>query len=222
MIGMRINTPPAAVPQRLVAALGAIPTAILSDNMGRLASGGAGLRPWHGAARLMGRALTVRTRPGDNLLVHKAVETALPGDVLAIDAGGDLTNAIIGEILMRLAAKRGVVGFAVDGAIRDLGAFIAADFPVFARGVTHRGPYKDGPGELNVPVRIGEMVVHPGDILVGDEDGLVAVPPTEASEILSAAQQQVEREAAILRSIEDGTVDRSWVDATLREKGYDL
>jgi RraA family protein len=206
----------------VVAELGAIATPIIGDNMARLFAGGAALRPLHGDARLAGPALTVRTRPGDNLLVHKAIDMIEPGDVLVVDAGGETANAIVGEIMMQIARRRGAAGFVVDGTIRDVDAFREAAFCVFARGVTQRGPYKDGPGEINVPVTIGEMVVHPGDAVVGDADGLVAVPAAEAEDVLQKARAQEAREARMLAAIADDTLDRSWIDETLRAKGYDV
>lgn len=205
--------------RELVKKFQSIPTAIISDNMNRLFAGGAALRPFHGNATLLGSALTVRTRPGDNLMVHKALDLAEAGDVIVIDAGGDMTNAIIGEIMLSYAISRDVAGFIIDGAVRDSAAIASIGLPVYARGVTHRGPYKDGPGEIGVEVCVGGMVVRSGDIIVGDQDGLISVPQSHAEEILSLALAQVEREESILQSIADRTVDRSWVDQTLRDRG---
>jgi len=203
----------------IVDAFSAVPTAIISDNMHRLFAAGAGLRPIHRQGGLCGPALTVRTRPGDNLMVHKALDLAQPGDVIVVDAGGDTTNAIIGEIMWSYARARGLAGFVIDGSVRDVAALSSGGLPVYARGATHRGPYKDGPGEIGVAVSVGGMVVAPGDIMVGDQDGVLAVPQAEAQDILALAQAQQAQEAAILRSIADGTIDRSWVDRVLAGKG---
>ena len=164
----------------------------------------------------------MRTRPGDNLMVHKAIDIASPRDVIVVDAGGELAQAIIGEIMTTLAMTRGVAGFVIDGAVRDSGAIAAEDFPVYAAGVTHRGPYKDGPGEINVPVSVGGMVVHPGDIIVGDEDGVVAVPLAEAEALLKVCAATRRREDATLSEIRAGSVDRTWVDALLKSRGQDI
>jgi len=196
-----------------------IVTPHISDNVNRMHAVCADLRPYHKEGKLVGTAITVKTRPGDNLMVHKAIELAEPGDVIVVDAGGDLTNAIVGEIMMRIALKKGIAGFVIDGSIRDTDAFRNDTFPVYARGVTHRGPYKDGPGEINVPVSVGGMVVHPGDIVVGDADGLAVVPSQHAEEVLGLALAQQRREADIMQSIEDGTIDRSWIDQALKTKG---
>jgi regulator of RNase E activity RraA len=155
-------------------------------------------------------------------LVHKALDIAQPGDVIVVDAGGDTTNAIIGEIMWSYAKSRGLAGFVIDGSVRDTAVLAAGDLPVYARGATHRGPYKDGPGEIGVPVSVCGMTVLPGDIIIGDEDGILAIPQAEARTILDLAQAQQAREGAILRSIADGTVDRSWVDQTLTSKGVRL
>ena len=204
----------------LMAQLRTLPVANVSDNMLRLYGGYDRLRPMHDGSALCGPALTVRTRPGDNLFVHKAIDIAEPGDVIVVDAGGDTTNSIIGEIMLRLALARGIAGFVIDGAIRDAGAIAAGSLPVFALGAAHRGPYKDGPGEINVPISIGGMPVSPGDIMLGDADGVLAVPQADAPGVLSRALAQNDQETEIFRSIDEGTIDRSWVDATLKSRGY--
>lgn len=218
--GFRILPVPQRPARALVAALAEMVTPHLSDNMSRLQGAAAAIRPMHGGgAKLAGPAFTVRVPAGDNLMVHKAIDLAAPGDVIVVDAAGVLEQAIIGDIMTSHAAKRGVAGFVIDGAIRDAAELAARPFPVFARGVTHRGPYKNGPGEINVPVSIGGMVVRPGDIIVGDADGVVAVPLADAEAVLAAAREQKKKEEASLAAIAAGTIDRKWVDETLRAKG---
>lgn len=191
-------------------ALRELAVSLLSDNMAR-ASGTVGLRPYHQPRSMAGTALTVRTRPGDNLAIHRAFDFCRPGDVLVIDGAGDLTQALMGEIMASFAQSLGVQGLVIDGAIRDVGALRQRDFPVYARGVTHRGPYKNGPGEINVPVTVGGMVVHPGDIIVGDEDGLLAIAPADVAAVIEGARRQLAKEAAALASIANGSFDRAWV-----------
>jgi regulator of RNase E activity RraA len=217
-IGFRILPAPKRAPNSLVRQFKGVVTAHLSDCMNRL-PGADGLDPMHKGGQMLGLALTVRVAPGDNLMVHKAIDIAKPGDVIVVDAGGDCSQAIIGEIMSTLAAKRRVAGMVIDGAIRDSGAIGAAKFPVYARGVTHRGPYKNGPGEINVPVSVGGMVVCPGDIVVGDEDGVVCVPVDIAPRVLAAAKAKAKEEDAILAGIRKGKVDRAWVDESLKAKG---
>lgn len=217
--GFRILPSAARPAQQILDRLKKLPTANLSDNMGRHQGACATLRPYHRGAKMVGAAFTVKAPPGDNLMVHKAIDMAAPGDVILVDAGGSLDHAIIGEIMSSLAAKRGVAGLVIDGAIRDRDEIAASDFPVYARGVTHRGPYKDGPGEINVPVSIGGMVVHPGDYIVGDGDGVLAIPRDVIEDVLRAAEAQNAREQATLKAIADGSVDRKWVDESLKQKG---
>ena len=219
-MGFRVRERSAAVSPELAMAFREVPVANVSDSMARMTAAGHGLRPYHGGgARLAGAALTVKSRPGDNLLFHKALDMAVAGDVIVVDAGGDLTNAMMGELMAHHAVKQGVAGIVINGAIRDSGAIGAIGLPVYAAGVTHRGPYKDGPGEVNVPVSIQGMVVMPGDLVIGDEDGVLCVPLAEAEALLSAAQAKQRAEVAELSKIRAGTSDRGWVDEVLARKG---
>src|SRR5256714_1779211 len=171
---MRMLDIPRRPDPRLVAELGKMVTPHLSDSMERLYAGGHQLRPMHKEGKLYGPAFAVRTAAGDNLLVHKALDTAQKGDVIVVDAGGWLDNAIIGELMAARARQRGIARIVIWGAIRDSAELGAGSYPVYAAGVTHRGPYKNGPGEINVPIVIGGMPLNPGDIIVADADGLFA------------------------------------------------
>jgi RraA family protein len=203
MIGSRQNPNPPSADPSLIEAFRNAATSIISDNLARL-PGALKLRPFHRSGSMVGTALTVRTTPGDNLFIHKALYLVRPGDVLVVDGGGDESRALIGEIMSFIASSRGASGVVIDGAVRDTGALARSDFPVFARAANHRGPYKNGPGEINVPVSIGGLIVEPGDIVVGDEDGVVAFPQSIAPELLAAVRAQEEREAEILQSIREG------------------
>ena len=203
MIGTRRNP---CAPQADAAVLDAYrtaATAIISDNLGRL-PGAVGLRPFHKGGAMVGTALTVRTAPGDNLAIHQALEIVRPGDVIVVDGGGDVSRALVGEIMVTIAQYRKAAGYVIDGAIRDAGALACGTFPCFARGAIHRGPYKNGPGEINVPVTVGGLVIEPGDIVVGDEDGVVAFPQAIAAELLELVRAQEAREAETLKSIREG------------------
>jgi RraA family protein len=219
MVGLQILKRQQRIPQRYVEAFAAIPVANVSDCMSRMTAGGARLRPMHKAGRMAGAALTVKCRPGDNLMIHKALDMAEPGDVIVVDAGGDLTNALVGELMVTYAMTRGIAGFVMNGAIRDVDMIGSGSFPVYAAGVTHRGPYKDGPGEINVPVAIDGMVVHPGDLMLGDADGILCVPMADAEAVLAAAQKKVEAEQVTMKNIAAGQHDTSWVDAALARIG---
>ena len=217
--GLRILKRQRAVDLALARQFLEVPVANVSDCMARMTAGGARLRPMHAGGRMAGPALTVKTRPGDNLMVHKALMLAQPGDVIVVDAGGDLTNALIGEIMVGDAVLKQLGGIVINGAIRDADELRRLDFPVFAAGITHRGPYKDGPGEINVPIAIDGMVIHPGDLVIGDGDGLLCVPHDDAEALLRAAHQKQQVEAQMVAGIADGSYDRSWVDATLARLG---
>ena len=193
----------------LIEAFRSASTSIISDNLARL-PGAVGLRPFHRSGRLVGVAFTVRTRPGDNLAIHKALELVGPGDVIVVDGGGDESRALVGEIMKNIAEHRGAAGYVIDGAIRDVAAFAASDFPCFARSVIHRGPYKSGPGEINVPVSIGGSVISPGDIVVGDEDGVVSFPAAIAPSLLEAVRAQTRREEETLVAIREGRYQGSY------------
>lgn len=168
---------------------------------------------------MAGPALTVKSRPGDNLILHKAIDMAEAGDVIVVDAGGDLTNSLMGELMLKHAIRRRLAGFVVNGAIRDVDAFLDANLPVWAAGVTHRGPYKDGPGEINVPIAFDGMVIEPGDLMLGDSDGVLAIPYHAAAEVVELAEARHAAELHLLQQISEGTNDRSWVDAALKRQG---
>jgi len=218
-IGFRILNRERVASKELVDAFAKLPVANVSDSMSRMTAAGPTLRPMHTSGGMAGVALTVKARPGDNLMLHKAIDMAVPDDVIVVDAGGDLANALMGELMLAYAIKRGVVGFVLNGAIRDLDNFRETNLPTYAAGVTHRGPYKDGPGEINVPVAIDGMVIHPGDIVIGDSDGVLSVPIDGAEEILKATEAKSAAEITQMAAIEAGTNDRSWVDRALKARG---
>lgn len=219
MVGLQILKRTRQVSAQLVQAYNGLPVANISDCMARMTSGGPRLRPIHKSGYLAGPALTVKTRPGDNLMIHKALTLAQPGDVIVVDAGGDLTNALFGEIMVATAIKIGVAGVVLNGAVRDAEEIGQGTFPLYAAGVTHRGPYKDGPGEINVPIAIDGMVIQPGDLIVGDADGLLCVPQEDAESLLAATYKKMEAEKEMLADIAAGKLDTSWIDATLKRIG---
>lgn len=221
-IGFRILNRDRAVSADLVARFKALPVANVSDSMSRMTAAGSRLTRMHRDGVLAGPALTVKSRPGDNLMLHKAIDMAQPGDVIVVDAGGDLTNALMGEMMLAHAIKRGVAGFVLNGAVRDADAIREMNLPLFAAGVTHRGPYKDGPGEINVPIAIDGMVIEPGDLVLGDGDGVVAVPYDAAEAVLAGTRAKHDAETRQMAAIEAGTNDRSWVDAALKKLGCEM
>lgn len=190
--------------QALLQAFARTSTSIISDCLDRLP--GARLQPFHRIeGTMVGLALTVRVPCGDNRAIHQALEILSPGQVLVVDGGGDISRALMGDIMAAIAEKRGAVGVVVDGAIRDLAAISSGTFPMFARAGFHLGPYKNGPGEINVPVSIDGMIVSPGDFVVGDHDGIVAFPASQAQELLARCLATEQKEAEMLAQIAAGT-----------------
>ncbi len=222
MNGFQICVCNRRVDRQIVEAFRVLPVANVSDCMSRMVAGGASLRPYHAEGVLAGPAFTVKTRPGDNLMIHKALTLAEPGDVIVVDAGGDVTNALIGELMVATAVKRGIAGFVMNGAIRDVDAIGSGTFPVYAAGVTHRGPYKDGPGEINVPISLNGMVIEPGDLVLGDADGLLCVPFDEVQALLEATRRKQDAEQVTIREIAEGTLDTNWIDAALQRLGVEI
>ena len=198
-----------------------MPVANIDDNMGRIAAVDAAIEPIGYKGQLLGTAFTVRVPQGDNLMFHAAMDLAKPGDVIVIDAGGFTDRAIFGELMATYCKSRGIKGIICDGAIRDRGGLAAMeDFHVYARAATPNGPYKNGPGEINVPVVIGGKTVYPGDIVVGDDDGVLFIRPELANALADATLAVEAKEADIMSHIiNDGTYNRPWVEEKLKEIG---
>lgn len=188
----------------LIAGFATCAVANVSDNLDRL-RGAKGIKPFHRAGVMVGRALTIKVVPGSNGFIHRALDIVKPGEILVVDGGGYCDRALIGEIMVAIAKSRGAAGYVIDGAIRDIDNISSNDFPVFARDFIHLGPYKDGPGAINIPVSIGGMMVHPGDIIMGDADGVVAIAPQEAETLLANTRAQQKKEEEILASVAAGT-----------------
>lgn len=197
-----------------------IPTPNIDDNMNRMFSL-RGLKPYN-KAPLLGTAFTVRVPAGNNLMFNRAIDLAQPGDVIVVDGGGYMERALCGEIMMTYAKKRGIAGFIVNGCIRDVEATAEMDFPVYALGQNPNGPMKNGPGEINTPIVCGGMVIMPGDILVGDADGLVVIRPEDAAEVAQKAVKQNEGEKKLLETIAEGKWDRSGFAVTLANLGCEI
>lgn len=164
---------------------------------------------------MAGPALTVRTLPGDNLIIYKAIDIAEPGDILVIEAGGAMDRAVMGEIVCHHAEAMGIAGLVIDGCIRDGAEIAAGTMPVFAKGYAHPGPFKNGPGELRGPVSVGGVVVRNGDLVVGDADGVAVVPVDRLEAAISGGQAALAREEEAIRVAKAGEMDTSWLDDKL-------
>lgn len=210
---------PAAQPvdRALLDRLAAVPVSVISDSQHRF-GGATGLRPVAGLARgqrVVGTALTVKTRPGDNLVVHRALSEIGPGQVLVVDAGGAIDRAILGEIMVLQARATGAVAIIIDGAIRDQEGIDDMGMPTFATGVSHIGPYKSGPGTIHGAAQIGGTVVHDGDAVVADADGIVFVPASTVAAVIDTAEQRERNEQEMIATATRGEMDFSWLDDAL-------
>lgn len=206
--------------KEMIEAFKGLPSSNVGDVMGRMFAMDYSIKPVNKpGVNLVGTAFTVRTHPADNLMVHKALDMAQPGDVIIVDACGDMGNAILGEIMCHYAKSKGIAGFIVDGSVRDLYSIAEMGFPVFAKGGSPRGPYKEGPGEINTLISCGNVAINPGDIVVADDDGVVVVPLENAVDILEKAKKKQRAEEEEIKAIYNGSLDRRWVDETLEKKG---
>jgi len=174
--------------QGIVDRLAKLPAANIGDAMDRLGVADSAIQAVWPGAKLAGPAFTVWTRPGDNKGIHAALQRARPGDVIVVAGGGDASRALLGELIGERAINLGVAGFALDGAARDAEALGEIGMPVFARATTPAGPYKDGPFRLGTAVAFGGVPVLPGDVIVGDSDGVVVVPREQAAAVAEAAE----------------------------------
>jgi regulator of RNase E activity RraA len=217
--GFRIRTDIDRPEPETVAAFHAFDTPSISDMMNRLYTMSPAIHNLTDPnVKLVGPACTVKVYPGDNLMVHKSLDILRPGDIVVVDTSASTMTAVLGDLISTKARHRGAAGFLVDGLIRDLpGIQALGDFPVFARGVTPIGPLHRGPGEINFPVSAGGIVVHPGDLIVGDANGVVVVPHDIADDLLARLTQRAESESSYTSAVARGEFNNAWVDALLRE-----
>jgi RraA family protein len=200
--------------------LSAFPTPDISDLLNRMYALNPAIRCLAGCGhRLWGPACTVRLFPGDNLMVHKSLDVVRPGDVVVVDAGGSPMNAVLGDLVATKARHRGVAGFVVDGLVRDLPGILEIGLPVYARGTTPVGPLHRGPGEINYPISCGGTIVNPGDCIVADPAGVVAVPRDVVAEVLRRLNAHAARQADYLDSVRRGNFSNAWVDRLLEQSG---
>ncbi len=192
----------------------------ISDRLNRLYALDSAIQCLTEADHLSGSVCTVTVYPGDNLMVHKALDVASPGDVVIINAhggSGPSINAVIGDMISTKAKHRGIAGFIVDGLIRDLPGILPLGMPVFARGTTAVGPLHRGPGELNFPIACGGVVINPGDLVFADRAGIVVVPQGFAIELLERLEARAESAQAYAAAVQRGEFSNAWVDDLLEQ-----
>lgn len=218
--GFRVRLDHARPRESLLRELSRFDTPDISDLLNRLYSVDPAIKCLTGSQhRLCHPVCTVKVFPGDNLMVHKALDVARPGDVVVIDARGSTMNAVLGDIICTKARHRGLAGFVVDGLIRDLPGILDLGIPVFARGTTPVGPLHRGPGEINYPVVCGGTVVEPGDVIVADAAGIVVVPQNIVEEVLFRLVEHEANNSAYLAAVRRGDFSNQWVDRLLAAHG---
>lgn len=209
----------------LVEAFKSLPAANVADTMGRSCALSSEIRLISKPSKpiMAGVALTVKARPGDNLMLHKALDMAGPGDVVILSNDGDRTHSLMGEIMAVYAEHtRKIAGLVLDGPIRDIEELSQMELPLYATGSTPGGPYKEGPGEVNTPISIGNIAVMPGDIILGDRDGVIVIPREDAAAVLEAAKPYAAADAAKVTAAKNGTSKRQWVDDALEQKKVEI
>jgi RraA family protein len=187
----------------------------ISDLMNRLYTMDPAIKNLINGEEIRGPACTVKVFPGDNLMVHKALDIAKPGDILVVDAGASSMNGIVGDLISNKAKHRGIAAFVIDGLIRDVPGIKECNFPIYARGVTPIGPLHRGPGEINYPVSCGGIVVNPGDIICGDENGVTVVRKDFAEELLIRLINQKKTQSNYIANVKKGIFSNEWVDEAL-------
>lgn len=206
-------------PKDLVEAARALPAAILADVYGRRGTLHGRIAPLSPTMKVAGPAITVEIRPGDNLMIHAALAIAQPGDVIIVDGKGDQTCALIGEIMTTQAQQAGLAGMVLDAAVRDVEALRANGFPVFSAGANPSGPTKFVPGRVNWPIAIAGVSVNPGDLVVGDADGVVIIERERVAEMIEAGRKKVADEQNRIKGIHEGKLVPGWLDNALRAAG---
>lgn len=202
-----------------------LPAANVADTMSRLCALNSEIKLVGSPAPpiMAGPALTVKARPGDNLMLHKALDMAQEGDIIVVSNECDRSQSLMGEIMAAYAKyTKKVGGIVLDGPIRDIKEISEMDFHLYCTGSTPGGPYKEGPGEINVPISIGNIAVMPGDIILGDADGVIVIPAKYAEEILEASIEYAKTDAAKVEAAKNGTANRNWVEESLKKKNTEI
>jgi 4-hydroxy-4-methyl-2-oxoglutarate aldolase len=216
-VGFRVQSPWRRAENSLLEAFGSASSAQVADSMSRLGAMDVGIKPIWASPRVIGSAITVWCHAGDNLMLHKAISLAAPGDIIVVNTQGNVTNSPFGELLATSAVQVGIRAVIVDGTVRDAEALQELKLPVYARGLCANGCNKDGPGEVGAIIACGGVAVRSGDVIIADRDGVAVVPLDAAAEIAKLAVAQVEREEQRLAEIAKGILFRPEIDEQLRK-----
>lgn len=218
-IGFRILERKNEIPNNIIEKFKEFSSCNVGDAMGRFRILSADIKPVVPTRRIVGRALTVLTRGIDNLMIHKALEISKPGDIIVVDTYGDTNASGWGGLMTHTAVKIGLEGVVIDGSVRDLDDIRRLKFPVYARAVTARGCFKDGPGEINCNISCGGVSISPGDLILADEDGVVCVPFDDIEYVLAQTERLVYNEEKRIKEINEGHLFRKTINEILIQKG---
>ena len=222
-VGNRIFLKRQLPPKEIVEGFRGLSAANVADCMNRLCAMNSTIRLMSSPRRnLCGAALTIKARAGDNLMIHKALEMAGEGDVIVVETGFGEPNSLAGEVIVRYAAFKKIGGIVFDAPIRDIDAISKMEIPVYATGFTPGGPFKEGPGEINVPISCGNITVFPGDIILGDADGVIVIPKSDGKSILEKAIAFSNNDLEKTQRAANGTLERTWVEKQLKEKQVEI
>lgn len=221
-IGFRVKTKFERPLPDLLKSFEGLSTGNVCDANGRMGAMDYHIKPLNSSWHFVGAAITVRARPVDNLIVYKALSVAQPGDVLVITNNSSTTASVFGDRVAAIAKALGIVAMVTDGVVRDLSGLLKVNLPVFSRGVNPNAPYKDGPGEINYPISCGNITVHPGDIVIGDGDGVVVVPLNDVSIISKNIEKVILKEKKMEEDIAGGRLIPDWITEILNEKGISI
>jgi|SRR5579871_411595 len=206
-----------------VKVLGELGVATVHEAQGRTGLMKPYLRPIYPSAKVAGPAVTVSCQAGDNIMIHAAVEVCKPGDVLVVTCTSDSTDGMFGELLATSLVAHGVLGLIIDAGCRDVSELTAMDFPVWAKAIHAQGTVKASPGSVNIPVVCAGAAVNPGDVIIGDMDGVVVVPRQDAKEVLKASQARIAKEEKAREKLRGGEVglDFYGLRSKLKELGVE-
>lgn len=207
-----------------VAAFATIGAATVHEALGRRGAVDSAIKPIWPGLRIVGAAFPLKTQPGDNLTLHAAMKLARPGDVLVVDAGDYTEQGSFGDVMATSAQSLGLAGLVTNGGVRDAAAIRDIGFPIFSRAISIKGTVKATLGPIAQPIVVGGVTVHPGDLIVGDDDGLVVVPLDEVEAVLTASHARLEKEERLRAELQSGktTWDIGNYDALLAQTGQSL
>lgn len=224
-VGNRVFLKRNLTDREIIEAFKKLPAANVADTMSRLCALSSEIKLVGSPVEpiMVGPALTVKVRPGDNLMLHQALNMAQEGDIIVVSNEGDRSQSLMGEIMAAFAKyTKKVGGIVLDAPIRDYKEISEMDFHLYCTGSTPGGPFKEGPGEVNVPISIGNIAIMPGDIILGDTDGVIVIPQKYAKEVLEASIEYSKTDAAKVVAAKNGTANRNWVDETLKKKNTEI